>query len=183
MFKDNTEVKGYIKIVGYERGKKVFTREGSNIWTLEGRKYSAMLKTYQSYAPLTPTRQDRIKYIGVGSGTQPEVSTVSKLVTPVAFNVATDYLATLDLPIFNVDGTEVTFSRSFATNEISVVGTVSISEIGIFTDGVAPTYAPGTRPISLAAANSQVPMGYKSFEPFSKTTDITLQIQYTLIHN
>ena len=68
MFKDNTEVKGYIKIVGYERGKKVFTREGSNIWTLEGRKYSAMLKTYQSYAPLTPTRQDRIKYIGVGEG-------------------------------------------------------------------------------------------------------------------
>ncbi len=177
------EVKGHVRIVGYERGKKVLERDGHNIWTVEGRKYSAMMKAYQSYAPLTPARQDRIRYIGIGSGTQPEVGTVSRLVTPVPYNVGNDFLATLDLPTYSIDGTEITFSRSFAVNEISVVGTVSVSEVGLFTDGIAPTYAPGTRPVSFAAATNQVPMGYKTFEPFPKTTDITLQVQYTLIHN
>lgn len=177
-----TEVKGLVRIVAYERGKKKFTREGFNIWTREGRAYSAMNRAYASYTPDVAKRTDKIKYIGIGSGTTPEVSTVSRLVTPVAYNVGGDFLATLDIPTFNVDSTEVTFTRTFATNEISVAGTVVVREIGIYTDGIAPTFVPGTRPITLAAASSQVPMGYKTFEPFPKTTDLTLVVSYTLIH-
>lgn len=179
---EEREVTGYVRIVGYERGKKVLTREGKNIWTLEGRAYSAMNKAYASYAPDVPKRTDKIKYIGVGSGTTPEVSTVSRLVTPLAWNVGGDFLATLDIPTFNINNTEVTFSRTFATNEISVAGTVTIREVGIFTDGISPTYVPGTRPITLAAASAQIPMGYKTFEPFAKTTDLVLRLDYTLIH-
>lgn len=177
------EVRGEVKITAYERGKKKIIVHDHNIWTLEGRAYSCMVKTYQSYTPLTPTRRDRIRYIGFGTGNQPEVSTVSRLVTPIAFDALGNFLASLDVPTFSTDNTIATFSRTFATNEISVAGTQTISEIGIFTDGISPTYAPGTRDITLAAALSQIPMGYKSFEPFPKTMDITLTVEYSLFHN
>lgn len=178
-----TDVKGHIKITAFERGKRKIIVDSNNIWVLTGRAYSAMVKTYQSYSPLTPTRNDRLRYIGFGSGTQPEVSTVSRLVTPIAFNATGDFLATLDIPTFSPDNTIVTFTRTFAINEISIAGSQDISEIGIFTDGIAPTYAPGTRDITLAAATAQSPCGYKSFEMFTKTTDISLSIEYSLYHN
>ena len=180
---ESKEVVGLIRMTAFERGKKVLDRNLRNIWTIEGRSYSAMIKAYASYGPDTPKRTDKIKYIGVGSGTTPEVSTVPRLVTPVAWNAGGDFLATLDIPSFNVDNTQVTFSRTFGLNEISIAGTVTVSEIGIFTDGVAPTYIPGTRLVTLAAASAQVPMGYKTFEPFNKTTDTVLRFDYSLSHN
>jgi hypothetical protein len=178
-------IEGKVKIVAYERGKKVISkcRESNNIWTLEGRKMDAGLKSYASYIPLTAVRNDRIKYIGVGGGTQPPVSTVQKLVTPLPYNVANDFLTTLDIPTFSSDGTIVTYTRTFGANEISLVSTTDISECGLFSDGASPLYVPGSRVVTLAAASAQVPMAYNTFEPIGKTTDIDLVFIWELRHN
>lgn len=182
---EKTPVEGRVKILAYERGKKVVSkcRESNNIWTIEGRKMDAGLKSYSSYTPLTPVRNDRIRYIGVGSGSQPPVSTVQKLVTPLPYNLANDFLATLDIPTFSVDGTVVTYVRTFGANEISLVVTTDVSECGLFSDGAPPLYIPGSRVVTLAAASAQVPMAYNTFEPIGKTTDIDLVFIWELRHN
>lgn len=179
------EVRGNFIIDAYERGKKIrrLCREERNIWLLEGRAFSAMLKAYASYGPDLPVRNDRIRYIGLGSGTQPEVSTITSLVTPIAWDAGAHFLAPLNIPTFNSDNTIVTWSRTFATNEISLAGTVNISEIGLFTDGIPPTYTPGTRDTTLAGAAAQRPLCYKTFEILPKTTDLTLVVKYSLRHN
>jgi hypothetical protein len=180
-----TPVEGRVVITAYERGKKVpkYCRDSKNIWTVHGRIMDAGLKSYASYIPLTPVRNDRIKYIGVGAGTQPPVNTVQKLVTPLPYNVANEFLATLDLPTFSVDGTIVTYTRTFGANEISILTTTNISECGLFSDGAPPLYTPGTRVTSLAAASAQSPMAYNTFEPLGKTTDIDLVFRWELRHN
>lgn len=181
----NCAIQGKVIIKAYERGKLVPAkcRERSNIFLLEGRKYDAQVKSYASYTPLTPVRNDRIRYIGFGAGTQPLVSTIQNLVTPVAYNVGGDFLATLDIPTFSSDFTIVTYTRTFTAAEISFAGTVEVSECGLYTDGISPTYAPGTRPITLLAANSQVPVAYNTFEPLGKTADIDLVVRWELRHN
>lgn len=178
-------VEGRVKIIAYERGKKVISkcRESNNVYTLEGRRMDAGLKSYASYVPLTAVRNDRIKYIGVGGGTQPPVSTVQQLVIPLPYNVANDFLATLDIPTFSADGTIVTYTRTFGANEISLVTTTDISECGLFSDGASPLYVPGSRVVTLAAASAQVPMAYNTFEPIGKTTDIDLVFIWELRHN
>ncbi len=180
-----SEVQGFFTIDVYERGKKVRSkcRQEKNIWLLTGRAYSAAVKSYASYGPDLPVRDDRIKYIGVGNGTQPEVSTITRLVTPIPYNLANNFLAPLDIPTFSVDGTIVTYSRTFQTNEISIVGTATISELGLFTDGGDPTYTPGTRDITLPSALLQKPLSYKTFEPILKTTDSIVIVNYQLRHN
>ncbi len=185
VFERGAEVQGQFIIETYERGKKILSkcRKENNIWLLEGRAYSAMVKSYASYGPDLAIRNDKIKYIGIGSGTQPEVSTITRLVTPVPYNAGNDFLATLDIPTFSTDNTIVTYSRTFQNNEISVVGTVIISELGLFTDGVLPNYTPGSRDITFPSATSQAPLSYKTFEPFPKTTDSLVTIKYSLRHN
>ena len=170
---EGAEVQGFFTIDVFERGKRVnrLCRREKNIWLLEGRAYSAMLKAYSSYSPDIAVRSDRIRYIGLGSGTQTSVSTITR------------FLASTDIPTFSSDKTLVTWTKSYQTNDISLVGTVNVSEIGLFTDGVEPTYAPGTRDITLASATSQKPLCYKTFEPIPKTTDMTLIMSYTLKHN
>lgn len=182
---EGAEVQGFFTIDVFERGKRVnrLCRREKNIWLLEGRAYSAMLKAYSSYSPDIAVRSDRIRYIGLGSGTQPSVSTITRLVSPIAWNASNHFLASTDVPTFSSDKTLVTWTKSYQTNDISLVGTVNVSEIGLFTDGVEPTYAPGTRDITLASATSQKPLCYKTFEPIPKTTDMTLIMSYTLKHN
>lgn len=53
-----------------ERGKLVQApqRRVHNIWLNLGREYLASLICYSSFSPLTPERDDRIRYMGVGIG-------------------------------------------------------------------------------------------------------------------
>ena len=185
LMEKGSEIQGHFTIETFERGKKVPSkcREEKNIWLLEGRAYSAMVKSYASYGPDLAVRNDKIKYIGIGSGTQPEVSTISRLVTPVPYDAGNNFLATLDIPTFSSDNTIVTYSRTFQNNEISIVGTVIVSELGLFTDGVLPNYTPGSRDITFPSAISQAPLSYKTFEPIPKTTDSVITIRYSLRHN
>ncbi len=180
-------VMGNFRIVCRERGKIVpgTFREGHNIWTLTGREYSALLKSYQSYGPDTPFRNDRIRYIGFGSGTQPEVSTVTSLVNPIAWNAGNQFLAEFGIPTFPLapDRTTVQYTRVYGLLELSVTGTVTLQEAGLFTDGGSPTYAPGTRDVTLVNALAQAPMAYKSFESLKKTQNFELEVDWQLRHS
>lgn len=62
------EVKQNVHLVARERGKIVARRDGHNIWVNLGREYLASLIAYSSFTPLTPERNDRVRYMGVGIG-------------------------------------------------------------------------------------------------------------------
>jgi hypothetical protein len=62
------QVKSNLILTARERGKIVTRREGHNIWLNLGREYLAQLIAYQSFSPLTPVRDDRVRYMGLGIG-------------------------------------------------------------------------------------------------------------------
>lgn len=182
------EVHGHVSLVLRERGKIVAGshREGHNIWTLTGREYDAQLKSYKSYGPDTPYRNDRIKYMGFGSGTQPEVSGITRLITPIAFDAGNNFLAAVGAPpTFPLTPvrTTVRYTKIYQEMELSVAGTVTLQEAGLFTDGGPPNFTPGSRDITLANAGSQAPMAYKTFEPLKKTQNFVLEARWDLRHN
>lgn len=187
MHTDDVLVKSNVTMFLRERGKIVpgSLREGHNVWTLTGREYDAQLKSYQSYGPDTPYRNDRIRYFGFGTGTQPEVSTVVRLVTPIAWDAGNNFLAEVGAPpLFPLapSRTNVRYIKIYGLQELSVIGTVTLQEAGLFTDGGSPTFAPGTRPLGLAAAPAQAPMAYKTFEPLRKTQNFELEVRWELRH-
>src|SRR5687767_6159445 len=192
--KDVVQVEGFFSAVCRERGKIVpgTRRQGKNIWTLTGREYLARLMSYSAYGvgatPDTPARNDRIRYLGLGVGTQPEVSTVTKLVTPVAFDAAgVTFLAELAIPSYPFQtsatafGNVVRYFREYTESQISISGTVILTEAGLYTDG-SPTasFAPKTRDLILANASAQAPAAYKSFEPLRKTQNFVLQASWEI---
>jgi hypothetical protein len=67
-FCETIEVKQNLRITVRERGKIVARREGHNIWLNLGREYLASLIAYSSFSPLTPERDDRLRYMGLGIG-------------------------------------------------------------------------------------------------------------------
>lgn len=189
--RDPVTIVGHFSAVCRERGKLVpkSHRTGRNVWTLTGREYLARLMSYASYNPNVPARNDRIRYIGFGIGTTPEVSSVSQLVSPIAFDTASGgvFLAELAIPTYPFQsasgfGTAVLYSREFAEEELSTSTTVTLTEAGLFTDG-SPTaspvaFAPGSRALTLVQAASQAPVAYKTFEPLTKTQNFVLQVSW-----
>lgn len=65
---ETIEVENNLSLVMRERGKIIARRDGHNIWLNLGREYLASLIAYASFAPDTPERNDRIKYMGLGIG-------------------------------------------------------------------------------------------------------------------
>ncbi len=189
--KEPVFVTGRFSAVCRERGKLVpgTRRIGFNIWTLTGREYLARLMSYASYGPDVAARDDRVRYIGFGIGTTPEVPSVSALVSPIAYETASGgvFLAELAIPTYPFQtasgfGTSVLYSREFSETELSTSTTVTLTEAGLFTDG-SPTsspiaFTPGTRNVTLAQASSQAPVAYKTFEPLKKTQNFVLQVSW-----
>lgn len=193
--KELVQIEGHFSMVSRERGKLVHgtRREGKNIWTLTGREYLAQLMSYASYGtsahdggsanPDVPARDDRIRYLGFGTGTQPEVSSVSALVTPIAYDGGGNFLAQVGIPTYPLlpSRTTVRYTRSFTELELSFSGTVTLTEAGLFTDGSASSsYAPRTRDVTLANAAAQAPAAYKSFEPLKKTQNFVLEVNWEI---
>ncbi len=184
---EGIRVEGFVSIQMRERGKKVpgGYREGKNIWTLTGREYLAQLMSVAAFTPSeTYGREDHIYYIGVGTGTTPEVSSVSALVTPVAYDsISGDFLAQLALPSYPLSPTQTTvqYTRVFSETEISYAASIDVTEAGLFTDGdPASSYAPGTRDTTIANASDQAPMAYKTFEPITKTQNYQMEINWEI---
>lgn len=186
--KSVVEVKGWVQLCLRERGKVVpgSRREGFNIWTNSGREYLALLMSIQT-GPNTAFRNDRMAYIGVGTGATVEDVGVLRLVTPAQFQIG-QFLAPLDIPpTFPLTPTRTTvrYHRSFAENEITLTpnSQVLISEMGLFTNGspsAVPAYSPGTRLTGIADAGSQAPNAYKTFEPIGKTDSLELEISWEI---
>jgi hypothetical protein len=170
-----------------ERGKIVpgSRREGSNIWTLTGREFIVEVITLASLAPVAKIRNDSLLYFGLGSGAQPEVAEVSRLVSGVEYVVG-EFLATTQVPAnfpaaaLGTAKTSVRLVREYGENELSLGAPTIITEFGCFTNGDPTTNNSVGRATSLAVAGTQAPVGYKSFEPFTKTTNRTLEVVYEL---
>lgn len=185
---DVVHVEGFFSAVCRERGKIVpgTRREGKNIVTLSGREFYARVGSYSSYSPLTKARTDGVRYIGFGTGTTPEVSTITHLIAPASYSASSGglFLAELAIPTYPFQvsgsfGTAVRYTREFAETELSIVGPVNLTEAGLYTDG-SPTsspipFTPGTRNLTLAQALTQAPNSYKSFEILTKTQNFVLQ--------
>lgn len=167
-------------------GDVIAERVGHNVWTNTGREYSCLLKTYDVQG--RPFRSDRIQFIGLGSGTQPETVNVATLVIPVptsanVFLHPLDHSRT-DFQTFGGVRTAVRYSATFLESHVSLDAgaPTMISECGLFTDGNAETFAAGERDTSFVAASAQSPIAYHSFDPIPKTSNVQLDIIWELRH-
>ena len=179
------EVNGWVRAVIRERGKLLRETEGHNVWTNTGREYLAMLTGLKA-SDGSVFRDDRIAYIGVGTGFQVEAPAITALANPVAY-LGSDFLAPLVAPpTFPLAPTRTTirFHRVFTENEITTTpaSRVSVSEMGLFTNGspsAVPAYAAGSRSRTLATASAQAPAAYKSFsDPLVKTDALQLELYW-----
>lgn len=192
--KEAVQIEGHFSAVCREGGKIVpgTLREGKNIWTFTGREYLARLMSYSAYGigltPDTPARNDRIRYIGMGIGTTPEVATVTKVISPVAYDVGgAQFLAEVTIPTYPFQvsvsnfGNAVRYIREFSELELSLVGPIILTEAGLYTDG-SPTasFAPKTRSLLLSTAAAQAPAAYKTFEALRKTQNFVLQVAWEI---
>jgi hypothetical protein len=175
-----------IRTIDLITGETLHERLGHNVWTNTGREYSAGVKTYQENR--TPLRNDRICYVGLGSGTQPETVNVQRLVTPIQFS-AGKFLNEINharTSFQSVSGvrTAVRYSCIFERQHINIGGenTVLISECGLFTDGDLLTFAVGGRSTMIGESLSQSPIAYHSFDPIPKTPNVQLDIIWELRH-
>ena len=71
-------------VIAREGGNIVSVQEGHNVWTNTGREYSCLVKSMNNLGQRF--RNDSIQYIGVGNGTQVESASVSRLVSPIAYD-------------------------------------------------------------------------------------------------
>jgi len=179
-------IHGHFRMRARERGKIVpgSHREGHNVFTTAGREWLSRLMAYASLG--TPYRSDRIFYMGMGTGVQAEVPSVTRLVQPVAYAVG-QFLAPIQVPVdLSVLGTGVTTGvvhrREFSENQLSIDNVpIDLSEAGLYTDGdPEDSYDPGSRVTTISVATSQVPVSYKTFEPFRKTSNLVVELSWEI---
>ena len=163
-------------------------RDGHNVFTITGRNLLSKLIAWQVITSTdVPYTNKRIRWIGVGTGSQLEVTTVSKLAQPV-LATPTDFLVPVTSPPEFPTSSSVRFIKEFSTAEITVTPTpVSITEAGLFGD-VNPAAGAPTEDIPLDPGNvdttldptvgTNPPVAYKAFEPLTKTIDFTLEIRW-----
>jgi hypothetical protein len=172
-------IEGYFRLEAFdERGKRRAVREGKNICTLTGREHIAELLALQTFTPRTTYREDRIAYLAVGTGAQPEISNVTSLVEPVPYRTG-EFLAPVLAPAtFPAGGatTAVQFVREFGKTEISLGYNVVLTEAGLYTDGDPNNnFDIAATPTDFATTAARAPMFYKIFEPITKTTQFSLR--------
>jgi len=169
----------------HRSNKVIYDELGHNVWTVTGREYSAMLKTYRdrSGGVLRPFRSDRIAYVGLGSGTQPESVDVTRLINPIAYSEQT-WLKEINhnRTMFPNSGSRlaVRYVATFDKNDFG--GEHYISECGLFTDGHSVDFTPGNRQTSLPDASLQAPIAYHTFSPIPKTPNISIELLWELRH-
>lgn len=176
-------IQGRFRVEAREGGKLRAVREGKNICTLTGREHIAELLGLAAWSPRTLWRDDRVAYIGMGIGAQPEVAEVYSLVAPTAYRAGV-FLAPLNAPTtFAASGTgtprtSVQFIREYGFGELSIGVNVVLTEAGLFTDGDPDAdwaFLPAVS-TTMAGASARAPMFYKTFEPITKTTGLTMRV-------
>lgn len=188
--KEPIEIKGFFSLVCRERGKLVpgTRREGFNICTLTGREYVAQMISYQSdgIGGKEAIRNDRMLYFGFGRGQSPEVSSVSQLADPVIWDDLGRFLAEVSFPTFPLSPARTTarYARTYTELQLSVSGTVPLTEAGFFTDGRPQDNYQSFRvdpdDLLLVPAGTQPPMFYKAFEVMKKTQNFVLEAAWEI---
>lgn len=185
--KSVVEVKGWVTTLLRERGKIVpgSRREGHNVWTNTGREFLAMLMTYKADGT-APYRDDRIAYVGAGTGVQVEEPGVTGLQAPIAYRAGlflapVDHVAT-DYPL-RPTRTTVKYTKVFAEDELTYGATTSIliGELGLFTNGHQNSFIAGERQREQDYARFQSPAAYKALvEPVEKNSGLEFQVDWEI---
>lgn len=200
---ETVEVRQNLALTLRERGKIMGRREGHNIWLDLGREYLAQLISYSSFSPLTPVRNDRIRYMGLGMGGSrqliPSLANAVPLVTAYpGTNIQTDDDATvtrLERPVRVTGGTTVYpynvgdawLGQVTAPADFSVPNQVTYSRLF---SSLEISYNPYlVVPLSevmlftnAAAANvyNNTGVAYDTFDTLSKTDAFELEIVWTI---
>ena len=148
-------------------GKTWAARKGKNICTAVGKELLIQQIMFGSGG--ARLRSDVLRYIGVGTGNQPAVASLTSLIAPVVYLPGT-FLAPLDMPVGQTlenDALSMSarYGRTYARGEISLGSTVLVSEAGLFTNGDPRNGWSVPGPTDLVTAGAFTPMFYKSFEP------------------
>lgn len=169
-----------------ETGEIISDQMGHNVWTNTGREYSCLLKSYKGNG--LPYRNDRIRYVGLGTGTQPEAVGVLRLATPIAWS-GTSFMKELNLGLTSFQTTNgaktaVRYIARFEESDLNLNpgSSTFITECGLFTDGHQDTFAAGDREVALSAASRQSPVAYHTFDPIPKTQNVQLDLIWELRH-
>lgn len=188
---DRIRVESNVWLCMRERGKIVprSRREGHNVITVTGRNLMAKLLSWSTIGTTDEAfTQRRVRWIGVGTGTQLEVTTVSQLNQAVLAKASPlDYFVPINYPPNFPTSTSVEYSYEFGVSEISAGGApVLVSEVGLFADvnpasagGVDDTAAPGVTTTLDPLVATNPPVAYKAFESLTKTVDFTLEVRWT----
>ncbi len=177
----------YITARNKDTGEIIAVREGHNVWTNIGREYSCLLKTYKNNNREV-YREDKICYIGLGTGTQVESVAVQRLSQPIAWSAGlflkeiNHGLTTFQSPLGV--RTAVRYTVRYAEEDVNIgnVGVASITECGLFTDGREGDFAVGRRNVNINSSGLQGPVAYHTFDPIPKTKTTQLDIIWELRH-
>lgn len=203
-FEATIQVKSNLRLTMRERGKIVARRVGHNIFLNLGREWLTQLVAYSSFSPLTPYRDDRIRYMGVGMGgtrqVAPTVANASPLIDAYPgtnAQVDTDpTVARLERPV-RISGSTTNFPAYLATDVwIGQIQAPPIFPSGtevqfrrLFTQ-LEVSYTPYlTVPLAevglfTGAASPNVynntAVAYDTFDTLSKTDAFELEVAWTL---
>lgn len=169
-----------------ERGKIIQRREGHNVFTVTGRNLLSKLMSWQTLGPPdVPYTHRRMRWFGVGTGSQLEVTSIVSLAAPARVTV-TDYLAGITGVEFPTS-TSVRFSREFSNSEISIGGSpVIITEAAMYAD-VNPASMGGTEDVEYTTGGGTTlnptlgtnpPVVYKTFDGITKTVDFSMELRW-----
>lgn len=197
------EVKQNLHLVMRERGKIIARRDGHNIWVNLGREFLASLIAYSSMSPLTPERNDRVRYMGLGIGGSRQLALSVANAAPIVtaypgsnVNVDTDpTVTTLERPVrisgssdaYPGQGTDVWIGQVQAPATHTTASEVTFKRL--FSQ-LEVSYSPFlTVPLSeiglftnSAATNvyNNNLIAYDTFDTLSKTNAFDLQINWTI---
>lgn len=163
-------------------------REAHNVFTTTGRDWLAHLVVWSTIgSPDIPVTQRRLRWLGVGSGTQAEVESITSLVEPLLVDEAGAYLAALQSHSFPATK-QVRVSKEFSTTELSTTldPVVEVREAGLFVDVYPVSTQGGVDDSAVGAEDTTLnrllalnaPVAYKSFEVITKTQDFNLEITW-----
>jgi hypothetical protein len=205
-FSESIEVKQNLHLVARERGKIVARRDGHNIFCNTGREWLAKLVCYASMSPLTPERNDRVRYMGLGIGGTRQLALTTANAAPLLTAYPGDNLQTDTDPTITVVERPVRVSGGSSPGPVGAYGDVWLGQIQADTNTAHPTptsttfkrvflstevsYFPfNTVPLSeiglfTAAADpllgQNVLIAYDTFDTLSKTVAIDLEVTWTL---
>lgn len=141
------------------------------VLTQTGREWMARLCAWSSIGdPDVPVTEDRLRWIGVGSGGFPMTPGVMTLDVPIEYETGF-YLRELFAPAGSHRRLETVYDRTYTGSQLSISGPVLVSEVGLFADqSPSLNFDP--------AVGNNPPVFYKSFDGIMKSSDFYLGLQW-----